>query len=106
MPMTSTSTMHPSLSPVIAVDGPSGVGKGLVTRWLATRLGFHRLDSGALYRILALAGHRRDIDLHAGSALARLAPPLKSPSVGGRAEGAEILVHGEAWTHGVRSDWQ
>src|SRR3546814_9048031 len=86
MPMTSTSTMHPSLSPVIAVDGPSGVGKGLVTRWLATRLGFHRLDSGALYRILALAGPRRDIDLHDGEALARLAPPLQIRFVGATVE--------------------
>lgn len=90
--------------PVIAVDGPSGVGKGLVTRWLATRLGFHRLDSGALYRILALAGHRRDIDLHDGAALARLAPALKIRFVGATEDDEAILVDGEDWTHDVRKE--
>ena len=44
--------------PVLAVDGPSGSGKGTVCRNLATRLGWHLLDSGALYRLTAVAGHR------------------------------------------------
>lgn len=102
--MTSTNTTPPSLPPVIAVDGPSGVGKGLVTRWLATRLGFHRLDSGALYRILALAGHRRDIDLHRGEQLAALAPRLNIRFVGETEEDEAILVDGEDWTHDVRKE--
>jgi len=42
--------------PVIAIDGPSGSGKGTVARQVATALGFHLLDSGALYRLTALAG--------------------------------------------------
>jgi cytidylate kinase len=42
--------------PIIAVDGPSGSGKGTVSRLLAERLGWHLLDSGALYRLVALAG--------------------------------------------------
>ncbi len=41
--------------PVIAIDGPSGSGKGTVARLVATRLGWHLLDSGALYRLVALA---------------------------------------------------
>lgn len=90
--------------PVITVDGPSGVGKGLVTRWLAERLGYHRLDSGALYRILALAGHRRDIDLHDGAALARLTPALKIRFVGASEDDEAILVDGEDWTHDVRKE--
>jgi len=44
--------------PVVAVDGPSGSGKGTVSRLLAQRLGWHRLDSGALYRLVAFAGQR------------------------------------------------
>ncbi|WP_028006393.1 (d)CMP kinase [Solimonas flava] len=96
--------MSAAAIPVITVDGPSGVGKGLVTRWLAERLGFHRLDSGALYRILALAGHRRDIDLHDSDALARLAPALKIRFVGATEDDEAILVDGEDWTHDVRKE--
>jgi cytidylate kinase len=42
--------------PVLAIDGPSGSGKGTISRLVADRLGWHLLDSGALYRIVALAG--------------------------------------------------
>ena len=41
--------------PVITIDGPGGVGKGTVARWLAKHLGWHWLDSGALYRLAAIA---------------------------------------------------
>jgi cytidylate kinase len=47
---------------VVAVDGPSGSGKGTVCRRLAGRLGWHLLDSGALYRLTALAGRRAGLD--------------------------------------------
>lgn len=43
------------VAPVITVDGPSGVGKGTVSHWLARGMGWHRLDSGALYRTAAIA---------------------------------------------------
>jgi cytidylate kinase len=48
--------------PVIAIDGPSGSGKGTVCRIIAERLGWHLLDSGALYRLTALAGAARGLD--------------------------------------------
>lgn len=90
--------------PVIAVDGPSGVGKGLVTRWLAHRLGWHRLDSGALYRILALAAHRRELDLHDSTAVAALAPSLDIRFTGETEHDEAIRVDGEDWTHDVRKE--
>jgi cytidylate kinase len=92
-------------SPVITVDGPSGVGKGLVTRWLATRLGgWHRLDSGALYRILALAAHKRDLDLHDAGAVAKLAPQLDIRFTGETEDDEAIWVGQENWTHDVRKE--
>ncbi|MDG2375952.1 MAG: (d)CMP kinase [Woeseiaceae bacterium] len=48
--------------PVIAIDGPSGSGKGTIARQVATALAFHLLDSGALYRLVALATNRREAD--------------------------------------------
>ena len=47
--------------PVIAIDGPSGSGKGTVARLVAKRLGWHLLDSGALYRLVAMAGASRGL---------------------------------------------
>ncbi|MDG4594186.1 MAG: (d)CMP kinase [Candidatus Contendobacter sp.] len=65
-----------ALAPVIAVDGPSGVGKGTLCRWLANRLGFHLLDSGALYRLTALAALRRNLALENEAEVAALAAGL------------------------------
>ena len=47
--------------PVIAIDGPSASGKGTVAQLVAEKLGYHYLDSGALYRIVALAAHQEEI---------------------------------------------
>lgn len=58
--------------PVVAIDGPSGSGKGTIAQALATELGWHFLDSGALYRILAYAAQRRGIDLDDAGRLAEL----------------------------------
>ena len=59
---------------VVAIDGPSGSGKGTVSSLLARRLGWHLLDSGALYRVVALAGAREGLaagDAQSHAALAR-----------------------------------
>jgi cytidylate kinase len=58
---------------VITIDGPSGSGKGTVARAVARRLGWALLDSGALYRLVALAGHQAGIDLADAPRLAELA---------------------------------
>jgi cytidylate kinase len=57
-------------TPVIAIDGPSGSGKGVITQKLAAHLGFHILDSGALYRLIGLAARKHDIGLDDEDALA------------------------------------
>ncbi len=59
--------------PVITIDGPSGSGKGTVSRAAARALGWALLDSGALYRLVALAGRTAGIGLDDGAGLARLA---------------------------------
>ncbi len=53
----------PEQIPVIAVDGPSGSGKGVVASYLATQYGYHLLDSGALYRLVGLAARKQGIAL-------------------------------------------
>ena len=63
-------------APVVAIDGPVGSGKGTVSHRVALALGFRLLDSGALYRILALAARARDVPLRAGRPLALLAQRL------------------------------
>lgn len=64
------------LAPVITIDGPSGSGKGTISHILALQLGWHFLDSGALYRVLALAAQRHGIALDDEPALAALADSL------------------------------
>ena len=62
--------------PVITIDGPSGSGKGTISQLVARKLGWHYLDSGALYRALALAAMNRGIALDDSKALRRLAGQL------------------------------
>lgn len=59
-----------SASPVITVDGPSGVGKGTLCRALARELDWHYLDSGALYRLLAYTAHQQGVPPEGAAALA------------------------------------
>ena len=63
--MMKNSNMENSVSvPVITIDGPSGAGKGTVCQRVAQQLGFHLLDSGALYRLTAVAGQQKGVDLN------------------------------------------
>jgi len=76
-------------APVIAIDGPSASGKGTVAQRVASALGFHYLDSGALYRLLALAGSQRGLALDAETELAALAATMDI-----RFEGEDIWLDG------------
>jgi cytidylate kinase len=62
--------------PVVTIDGPSGSGKGTIGRLLAHKLGWHYLDSGALYRLVALAALRRHLDFGDAAGLAAAAAGL------------------------------
>lgn len=72
--MTQNKNKNPAT--IIAVDGPSASGKGSVAQRVATQLGFHYLDSGALYRIVALAASQQNIDWANGLAVAECAKEL------------------------------
>jgi cytidylate kinase len=63
-------------APVIAIDGPSGSGKGTIARQVADALGFHLLDSGALYRLTAIAAQNSGIQLDDAAAVAEVARGL------------------------------
>jgi cytidylate kinase len=90
--------------PVIAIDGPSGSGKGTIARQVAAALGWHLLDSGALYRLLALAARRRRIDLDDAVRLAELATSL-DVRFGVDADGEELVwLDGEAIGGELRSE--
>ncbi len=62
--------------PVVTIDGPGGAGKGTLCMLLATKLGWHLLDSGAIYRVLAVAANKREIALDDVNSLADLASKL------------------------------
>ena len=84
----------PSQSPVITVDGPSGAGKGTLCMLLADKLGFHLLDSGAIYRVLALAAIHHGVDTESEDALVPLATHLDVQFI---AEGdlVKVILEGE-----------
>ncbi len=85
--------------PVVAIDGPSASGKGTVAARLASALGFHLLDSGALYRLVALAARNGSVAWDDAAALARLASALPV-----RFEGERILLAGHDVGLAIRSE--
>jgi 3-phosphoshikimate 1-carboxyvinyltransferase len=85
--------------PVIAIDGPSASGKGTLAGAVARRLGYHQLDSGAIYRAAGVAAQRAGVDLDNGAAVARVAAGLAL-----RFDGERVLIDGEDLTVVVRSE--
>ena len=70
--------------PVITIDGPSGSGKGTISQLVAERLGWHLLDSGAIYRVLGLAADRAGLTAQQPTELAALARGLELSFQGGK----------------------
>lgn len=85
--------------PVIAVDGPSASGKGTVAMLVAKVLGFHYLDSGAIYRVTAYAAELSGISLEDENSLAKLARKLDL-----RFEGGEVFLAGQAVGDVIRTE--
>ena len=91
-------------APVVAIDGPSGSGKGSIALRLATLLGFQVLDSGSLYRLLALAAQQHGVALDNESALDVLARHLDVQFQQGGAGDAVIILEGEDVTDEIRTE--
>ncbi|MGF1548382.1 MAG: (d)CMP kinase [Thiotrichales bacterium] len=89
--------------PVITIDGPGGSGKGTISRSLAQRLGWHWLDSGALYRILGLQATRAGVDLADAEALQGLCGHLEV-AFDERANESVVLLAGEDVTLDLRTE--
>ncbi|MBA4143898.1 MAG: (d)CMP kinase [Nitrosospira sp.] len=85
--------------PVIAIDGPSASGKGTVAQRVAAHLGFHYLDSGALYRLVALVAMRCGVDLSDETALSKVASSLDVVF-----ENTEIRLGNENVTEAIRAE--
>ncbi|MEO8159275.1 MAG: (d)CMP kinase, partial [Betaproteobacteria bacterium] len=88
-----------SSAPVIAIDGPSASGKGAVAQRVAEHLGFHYLDSGSLYRVVALTALHDRVDLKDEASLGEIARRLPVHFAGGR-----ILLDSEDVTDAIRAE--
>jgi cytidylate kinase len=89
---------------VIAIDGPSGSGKGTVARAAARALGWHLLDSGALYRLSALAAGRQGVALDDAAGLARVGGALDIRFLPTPDGDEQILLDGEDVSQSIRTE--
>lgn len=85
--------------PVIAIDGPSASGKGTIAQLVAEKLGFHYLDSGALYRIVALAAHRKNIPWTDATGVAECAKTLVI-----QFKNNQVFLNGEDISYEIRTE--
>lgn len=90
--------------PVITVDGPSGAGKGTISQLLAQHYKFHLLDSGALYRLTALAAKQKQIDWEAEDKVAALASHLDIQFLVNDSAGTTVLLAGQDVSHDIRKE--
>lgn len=91
--------------PLITIDGPSGSGKGTIATLIANYLGYHLLDSGAIYRVLALAAKKHALSMDDTLVLADLAKKLDVVfSVDALKNNQLILLEGEDVTQTIRTE--
>lgn len=90
--------------PVMTIDGPSGSGKGTISRAAARALNWRLLDSGALYRLVALAGRRAQVSLEDGRALAQLAEQFDIRFGSDESGGEIIWMGGQEVTGDIRTE--
>jgi len=90
--------------PVIAIDGPSGSGKGTIARKVASALGMHLLDSGALYRLVALSAARQGKALAAEPEIARIAAALDVRFTSGSDGEEQIWLAGDEVSRELRTE--
>ncbi|MAY39592.1 MULTISPECIES: (d)CMP kinase [Spongiibacter] len=84
-----------AVAPVICIDGPSGSGKGTLCQMLALELGWHLLDSGALYRLVGMAADKRRLDFGDEAAVAALAADLDVAFLPGQqGEPSRVMLDG------------
>ncbi|MEQ4573337.1 MAG: (d)CMP kinase [Gammaproteobacteria bacterium] len=88
--------------PVLTIDGPSGAGKGTVSRIVAARLGWHYLDSGALYRAVGVAASWADLDVSDPAALVRCTFDTHVEFVEREDGGLRVMVNGVDATDELR----
>lgn len=91
-------------APVITIDGASGTGKGTVSLLIAKRLGWKFLDSGVLYRVLALAAQKHAVSLENEKALDVLAEHLDVQFVTQGIENTRVILEGEDVTETIRTE--
>lgn len=89
--------------PVVTIDGPSGAGKGTICRLVAQKTGYSLLDSGALYRLAAVASLNAAIDLDDESAVADIAAKLDIQFVAESAS-TRVMLDGEDVSSGIRTE--
>jgi cytidylate kinase len=89
---------------IVTIDGPSGSGKGTISRAVAVHAGWHLLDSGALYRLVALAGLKQAVDPHDTEGHARIAASMDVRFDVGSDGGELVFLTGEEVTRQIRSE--